>query len=732
MQKALVVVALIVSTVSTLHAQDRPEFRIARAAQPPTIDGVLEDEVWRQDPLQLGDWLSYNPLRGDRMSMQWRTEVRIAYDERSLYFAFHCFDNEPARIRTTISRRDTAFNDDWIALSLDSAATGQTAYHLFVNPSGIQMDALNTSASGEQFDADLVWYSVGKITDDGYVVEIQVPLQTLRFSGGDEVPMGILFFRKISRIGVSYSWPDMPSGQWVFDRHARLLFSNLTQPRLVELLPSVTYGVSQSRATVDRWHPAAGKADLGMNGKFGITSNITLDGTINPDFSQVESDAFQIEVNQRFPIFYSEKRPFFMEGMGFFNIAGTGGDSNMRTAVHTRRIINPFWGAKLTGTAGRTTFGMLNALDESPEDVGGRGDASANQNKLFTIARATYALRRSDYVGAVVVDTEHAGRHNRVVGGDLSIKFSPPQQLSATLLLSQTGVASSGETRGTASQLSYGYEKRRFMWSNQVEHYGRDFHMNTAFYNRTGFTAGWSHGEVNFYPKEGTDFWLQRVHPFYWAKLGHDEVHNGNEDFLNSGVRFNFTRQGYLQVQHGRGHEPWIGRRFRTGRDIFVFGSAQMVRWLLVNGGFGRGPAIYYDPVDPFQGRSKGGYFNLTLQPNEHFSQSVGVDVERFDRASTGERVLSVNIMNLRTTYQFNKHFFVRLLEQFDSSSRRLLTDLLASYELVPGTVFHAGYGSLYEKRAVQPGALVPNDLGERYLTVNRGLFFKASYLHRF
>src|SRR3981081_4068712 len=289
---------------------------------------------------------------------------------------------------------------------------------------------------------------------------MQVPLQTLRFSGGDNVRMGILFFRKISRIGVSYSWPDMPPGQWVFDRHAHLLFSHLTQPQLAELLPSITYGINQTRATADRWNPADGNMSLGASGKFGITSNITLDGTINPDFSQVESDSFQIEVNQRFPLFFSEKRPFFMEGMGLFNIAGTGGDGNMRTAVHTRRIVNPFWGTKLTGTSGKTTFGLLNAADERPEDIGNRGLAVEDRTKIFTIARATYALRRADYVGAILTDTEHAGRHNRVVGGDVSVKFSAPQQLSATFLLSQTGVASSADTRGAAAQLSYSYNPR--------------------------------------------------------------------------------------------------------------------------------------------------------------------------------------------------------------------------------------------------------------------------------
>ena len=227
------------------------------------------------------------------------------------------------------------------------------------------------------------------------------------------------------------------------------------QPPLIELLPSVTYGINQSRDTAAAVERGRRQGERRRRAASSASRpNITLDGTINPDFSQVESDAFQVEVNQRFPIFFSEKRPFFMEGMGLFNIAGTGGDGNMRTAVHTRRIIDPFWGTKLTGTAGKTTFGVLNALDESPEDVGNRGDAFADRNKLFTIGRATYALRRSDYVGAIFTDTEHAGRHNLVVGGDLvAASSSAPQQFSATFLASQTERREHGDTHGTAAQV---------------------------------------------------------------------------------------------------------------------------------------------------------------------------------------------------------------------------------------------------------------------------------------
>jgi hypothetical protein len=201
--KAIAVALVCLLAVATgSQAQTLPDFRVSRVPVPPTIDGDLSDAIWETlAPLTLGEWVSYNPLRGEKTAPP--TEVRVAYDDRYLYIAFHCFDSEPDRIRTTITKRDTAFNDDWVGLSLDSAATGQTAYHLFVNPSGIQMDALNTTSSGEQFDADFVWDSAGKVTHDGYVVEIRLPLQTIRFNGGSDVRMGILFWRHVSRTGKS-------------------------------------------------------------------------------------------------------------------------------------------------------------------------------------------------------------------------------------------------------------------------------------------------------------------------------------------------------------------------------------------------------------------------------------------------------------------------------------------------------------------------------------------------
>ena len=709
MRKWFGVLAGLLLALLTVQAQERPDIPVSRTMQAPKIDGVLDDEVWNAAPLILGDWLSYNPLYGQAMSNA--TEVHVAYDDRYIYFAFHCIDTDPKRIRTTLSRRDNSFNDDWIGLSLDAAGSGQTAYHLFSNPSGVQMDALNTPASGEKFEADFVWDSAGKIVADGYVVEIRLPLQTIRFSGGPEVRMGILFWRHSSASGVSWAWPDLPPGLWVFNRHAHLVFRDLKQPPLLEVIPSVTYSINQTRNDLNRWNAASGKGDVGLSAKYGITGSITLDGTVNPDFSQVESDAFQVQTNQRFPIFFDEKRPFFMEGIGLFNVAGAGGDGNMRTAVHTRHIVNPSWGMKITGNVGRWTLGGLSSSDETPEEGG--------TAKLFNIGRLTYGLGEADYAGVLVTDTEHEGRHNRVIAGDLSLRPTRTQQFSTTLMSSQTGTDLAA-AHAMAAQAYYSYNKRAFTFSSQIEHYGRDFQMDTAFYNQTGFTADWSSAELNFYPQSNAS-WIKRITPFTWNKYGRDQVQNGNALYNVSGIRFNFTRQGFLRIDHRQGHEPWVGHEFKWGSDVFMTGNVQMLSWLNLHGTFRTGPDTYYDRVNPFQGRSTSREFGFALQPNQHINESITYNGVVFNRASNDEHIFTVHIVNLRSTYQFDKHFLIRAIEQFDSSRHRLLTDLLAAYEFVPGTVAQAGYGSLFEKRDVF-----------NYTTVSRGLFFKVSYLHRF
>ncbi|MFB0519470.1 MAG: DUF5916 domain-containing protein, partial [Acidobacteriota bacterium] len=387
----------------------------SRASVPPRIDDRLDDEVWQSPPL-VKEFISYFPLYGEVLPQ--KTVIWLAYDSKNLYFAFKCYDTEPEKIKTSITKRDNMFSDDWVGLSLDSLGNKQSSYDLFVNHNGIQGDILNSAIGGEDVSPDFVWYSAGKLTDDRYQAEISIPLRSIRFKSGQEVNMGILFWRRISRLGVSGSWPNIKPGYGLFNIQASLVYRDLKSPLNLELLPSFTYGRNETRENPDSWGEPETFNDIGMGIKYGITSSVTADLTLNPDFSQVESDAFQAEVNRRYPIFYAEKRPFFMEGVDILDFALIP-HGNMYTAVHTRGIVDPGWGAKLTGTLGKTAFGILAAGDQWP---GLALDDEVNpfegKTAHFTIARGKYSLGGENYIGCLYSGREFAGGYNRVVGGD--------------------------------------------------------------------------------------------------------------------------------------------------------------------------------------------------------------------------------------------------------------------------------------------------------------------------
>jgi hypothetical protein len=703
--------------------------RAERVSRAPAIDGVLADDVWSTlRPLETGEWRSYNPLHGNTIPQQ--TTVWAAYDADYLYFAFKCDDPEPTRIKTSVTRRDNIWSDDWVGVSLDALGSGQMSYHLMVNPSGVQLDMLNSVAGNEDESPDYVWDSAGRIDSSGYVVEMRVPLQTIRFRAGRDVRMGVLFWRRVSRSGVSVSWPALEPGKWVFEKHAPLGFDELSRRLPREAIPSVTYARGQSRATPDRWGDADDEGDIGISAKYGITSTITLDATVNPDFSQVESDAFQVEVNQRFPIFFSEKRPFFMEGAGIFTLAGQGNDNSLQSAVHTRRIVDPIFGAKLTGTAGRLTFGTLTALDQGAGRDLPAGDPDAGKDRLYNIVRGQYSLGPSNYVGGLVLDAEFAGGFNRVVGADLSWRVSSTQRVSGFVLASDTRAPHASQSRsGVGAVAGYEYSTRRLLLVGYGEHYDRNFEMQTAFINRVGLTSGWGYAELSFYPDKKKYPWLMRVQPFSFTQGGRDRNAGGNELLQVTGARFRFTRQGFLRIDRFDGFETWAAQRFDRA-NWRTQGQVQLYRWISLDGQHMYGDAVFYDPTEPFQGRRQDIRVGATLQPSGRFSQGLSYRRVAFDRRSTGERVYDLDIIYSRTTYQFSRQFFVRGIVQYDSSRHRVLTDFLSSYELRPGTVVFAGYGSLIEQRDFLNGewTLGAGD----YHTSQRGLFFKASYLHRF
>ena len=725
---ALLFLALALAAAPAHAEEERPRIDPVRTTTPPAIDGVLDDAAWQGPPLPMAEWLTYQPLNGDRLPQQ--TEVRAVYDDRYLYFAFRCLDPEPAGVRTNISRRDNMWNDDWVGFSLDSVGNGQSAYDHFINPSGIQGDILTTPSAGENSAPDWVWSSAGKRTAQGYEVEVRIPFTSIRFKSGPEVRMGVLFWRRVSRLGISVSWPPVPAGRSFIEKHALMVLRDLKRPLTLELAPTVTYSRQQSRATPDAFAPADSEPDAGLSVKYGLTSEITAEGTINPDFSQVESDAFQVEVNQRFPLFFSEKRPFFMEGLGNFELAGVGGDAIMRTAVHTRRIVDPVWGLKTTGSAGKVNFGVLAAGDQAPgRQLEGEPNPFLGDRRDFFVVRGQYSLGRSSYVGAIVTDTEFAGGHNRVAGADVSRRWGQ-HSASATVLTTRSEAPDGAQrTQGHGGQAYYAFDTKRFSFVAQGEHYDRGFQMDTAFLNQVGITQGWSYSQLSFYPDAKKYPWFKRLVPFVFYQRGRDRIQGGDPWIVVSGVRMHFTRQGFLRIDTLRGDEPFRQRTFPI-RNTRVIAEAQATRWLNFSGQMHFGQSIFYDEVDPYLGRRRMQILDVTLQPSSRFNQKLSYNRVTFDRITDGERVFTVNVLNTQTTFQLNRYIFFRGIAQYDSSRHRVLTDLLASWELLPGTVAYAGYGSLIEKRAWDGQQWTPG-AGE-YRTSQRGLFFKAAYVHRF
>ncbi|MBM3311152.1 MAG: carbohydrate binding family 9 domain-containing protein, partial [Candidatus Aminicenantes bacterium] len=356
-----------------------------RTETPPVLDGVLDDPVWKLAPSETG-FKTWTPDFGREMAE--KTVVYYAYDRENLYFAFRCYDREPSKIKATLAARDTIRRDDWVCLNLDSFDDAQSLYAFYVNPLGIQGDSrLEGALDNEDYTVDVVWYSVGKIDLEGYVVEIKIPFKSIRYRRRDPVSMGIIFERRVSRQSEQGTYPplDPALGPNFLTQMRPLRFADIRHYTLFEALPAATYG---RQSTLEEGALRAQKAtsDLSLTAKLGVTSQLIFDGTLNPDFSQVESDAGQVDFNLRYALFYPEKRPFFLEGREKFSFAASQSGDPLDAAVHTRTIVNPHLAFKLNGKVGaKDGLAVLYALDELP--AGGPGEAAH-----FTVVRYKHAL----------------------------------------------------------------------------------------------------------------------------------------------------------------------------------------------------------------------------------------------------------------------------------------------------------------------------------------------------
>ncbi len=355
--------------------------KIPKTALPPTIDGKPDEETWKQAAI-FKDFYQTNP--GDNIAPSKPTEVLVMYDEKYLYVAFKCWD-EKDKIRATIAKRDEVFGEDNVRMWLDTYNDQRRAYVIGFNPLGIQQDGIFTEGQGADFSVDIVMESKGVIEDWGWSVEVKIPFKSLRYAAGKGKMWGFNVARNIDRLNDEFDqWlPDDRNISGFLIKHGKITgLDDVKFERTLEIVPSVTISETGSRkrtipgsgfATLGSYHPIFNpngiqdpgkfvndpiKKDIGVNLKYTITPNITLDAAVNPDYAEIEADAPVILANQRFPIFFREKRPFFLEGKEIF-------DSPLQP-FYSRTIIDPDFAAKLTGKIDKISFGFLAASDNAP------------------------------------------------------------------------------------------------------------------------------------------------------------------------------------------------------------------------------------------------------------------------------------------------------------------------------------------------------------------------------
>ncbi len=704
------------------------------------IDGELDESVWKLPAIDK-EFRTIFPNYGDRLTQE--TRVWAAYDKRNLYFAFKCFDTEPQKIKTSIAQRDNISRDDQVGILLDASGNKQTSYEFYINPNGIQGDAVNSAVSvdGPDKSPDFVWESAGKITAEGYQVEVRIPLESIRYQAGKGkvVKMGVVFVRQISRLGTKGAWPEIRPGQTTFNFMATLVYKGLKGALKLEVLPNFTYSRNENRQETNTWAKET-DTNIGMALKYGITSSITAEATVNPDFSQVESDAFQVEVNQRYPLFYSEKRPFFMESKEVldFSVVKWG---MMPAPIHTRLIVDPGWAVKFSGSSGRMNFALLAANDRSPGRAWQEGmNPSEGKSALFGIVRAKYNIGSDNSIGILYSGRHFAGQSNDVAGADLKYRLSKHIRASFSYLYSATREAEGDPLKkGNGWNAMLQYNTPTFFSLAAYERYDTDFFMATAFLNRVGISRAIIGAGPIFNMKIKKLPWLKGITPYVYYVGLHDLGTKMDDIAWIFGLTLSFAPLGDINLEYYIEDEAWAGTLFHKNY-LFAQGQIQLFKWLHLNGNLITGDAIYYDPQNPFLGSSLTFGIGATVEPG--IKLNIGFDylytdlrqnqsstVPLMGSAVSEGKVYTVNIYNFRTTYQFNKYFFIRGILRYNSFQEKLLADFLASFTFIPGTVVHLGYGSLHLRNRWIDNQWVPGQ-GD-LLQMRRGLFFKASYLWR-
>lgn len=689
--------------------------RPVRVDAPPVIDGLLDEPFWRLAP---GVTKFTTFLPDYDIVPKEQTEAALAYDAENLYFAFRCYD-DIGSIKASLSARDKMMQDDFICINLDAANDQQGLNAFYVNPLGIQGDS-RFAAGNEDFSPDLVWYSAGRIDSIGYTVEVRLPLKSLRYANAEPTVIGVILERYIRRRDEHSSFPrlDPAKGFALLTQMLPVTYAGVEHYALLEVLPAVT-ATRQDARRGTALEKDRQEAEGSLTLKYGITSDLILDGTLNPDFSQVESDAGQVDVNLRYSLFYPEKRPFFLEGQDHYTIAATG-DGYDPQIFYSRTIADPIAGAKLSGKVGRgNTLAVLYAMDDVLEP-----DRPALGRSIHTpVVRFKRALSEDSYLGFLYAGRELERSNNRVVGADEMIRVSEAAVVSGSgFLSSATDGPGLDAVTGHTLGLRFSRGTRDLDYFVSFREVSENFRADMGYLTRTGV--------VNF-----TGFLNPRIYPSaeFFQRIGFEFVTSQTKDRPSGlwetsndlAVNVFFGGSWLFRNRFNYSTEVFVGNEFQTS-GVHSQIRGRVTNALSINLLYRRIRAILYDT--PEQGRSNVAAASITIDPLENLRADVNLTYADFTPDATGSLLYDYLITRLRLTYQVNQHLFFRTVGEYNDFRRRLNTEFLASFTWIPGTVVYLGYGSVFDRVRWDGTAYVEAD---HLLEMRRGLFMKMSYLWR-
>lgn len=732
-----------------------PTVTIPRIDASVEVDGRLDEPPWAQ-AARLTGFSQYQPV--DSRPAEEQTEVLVWYSPTAMYFGIIAHDREPGSIRATVADRDNLDLDDTVTVYLDTFNDRRRAFFFTVNPLGSQQDGVLSEGAfnaGTMYggtsdkNPDYLWDSKGRLTDDGYVVEIRIPFKSLRYPGNGPQKWGLNIQRKIQRTGYQDTWTDVRRASSSFLAQAGAIdgLHDLKRGVVTEVQPFVT--VASNGFATPSGEFVREKTDLnpGVNVHLGFT-NLSIDATANPDFSQVESDAGQVTVNQRFALFYAEKRPFFLEGIELF--------STPNQLVYTRQIVAPAGGGKVTGKFGRVNVAYLSVKEKE-------GSGSA----LFNVARVRGDLGRNSTVGVTVTDRSVSGEFNRVAAVDSRIVFAKLYYVQGQVGRSWT--QDSGARRDAPIWLAeFDRTGRAWGFNYKLTGIGEGFEARAGYVPRSDNVEFHAMNRLSWYGARGalveqftTFFGPTRL--WRYADFGAASPIEGSDELslmlnlrggwtIHESLARNFVRFDARDFQSYAVQTPDGVAAFvvpgelsgMLGTDLAV-GTPTFRR---INASFeARRDAVAIFP-EGSEGRETLLVGAASVRPTGSLRLEASTTYSRITRARDSSEFARTVIPRLKVEYQPTRALFFRVVGEYLSerqtalldpgtaqplmrdgqvagelSDDRLRLDCLVSYEPTPGTVAFFGYGSSLASDRV----LSLRDLHRE----SDGFFVKLAYLFR-